>query len=98
MIQPRLVELLHVSGLQVHKAIGFRQQRPYWKRHPSFEKVLMWLTPIHVLLACAHKVVSSSESPYLAGLFLTDPERVRSGKPKGLGSHAGQPGNPHRVQ
>jgi len=60
---PRLVELLNVSGMQVHKAIGLRQQRPYWRKHPSFEKVLMWLTPIHVLLACAHKVVSSSESP-----------------------------------
>jgi SAM-dependent methyltransferase len=60
---PRLVELLNVSGLQVHKTIGLRQQRPYWKKHPSFEKVLMWLTPIHVLLACAHKVVSSSVSP-----------------------------------
>jgi len=55
---PRLVELLNVSGLQVHKAIGLHQQQPYWRKHPTFEKVLMWLTPIHVLLACAHKVVS----------------------------------------
>jgi len=60
---PRLVELLNGSGLQVHKAIGLLQQRPYWRKHPSFEKVLMWLTPIHVLLVCAHKVVSKSALP-----------------------------------
>ena len=57
----RLVEVLHFCGLQVHQAIGVRQQRPYWRKHPSFEKVLMWLTPINVLLVCAHK--SSSASP-----------------------------------
>jgi SAM-dependent methyltransferase len=55
---PRLVEMLNFSGLQVHKTIGLRQQRPYWQKHPSFEKVFMWLTPIYVLLACAHKLVS----------------------------------------
>ena len=53
---PHLVELLNSSGLQVHKKVGLRQQRPYWKRHPSLENVLMKLTPIHVLLVCAHKV------------------------------------------
>jgi SAM-dependent methyltransferase len=60
---PHLLKLLNFSGLQVHKAIGLRQQRPYWRKHPSFEKVLMWLTPNHVLLVCAHKVVSKSVSP-----------------------------------
>jgi SAM-dependent methyltransferase len=51
----RLVDLLNGSGLQVHKTISLRQQQPYWRKHPSFEKVLMWLTPIYVLLVCAHK-------------------------------------------
>jgi SAM-dependent methyltransferase len=60
---PRLLELLNFSGLQVHKAIGLRQQGPYWRKHPSFERVLMWLTPIYVLLVCAHKVVCRSVSP-----------------------------------
>jgi SAM-dependent methyltransferase len=60
---PRLLELMNLSGLQVHKAIRLRQQRPYWRKHPSFEKVLMWLTPNYVLLVCAHKVVSKSVSP-----------------------------------
>ena len=55
----RLVNLLNDSGLQVHKTISVRQQRPYWKKHPSFEKVLMWLTPINVLLVCAHKPEAS---------------------------------------
>jgi SAM-dependent methyltransferase len=60
---PHLLELLNVSGLQVHKAIGLRQQQPYWRKHPSFERVLMRLTPMHVLLVCAHKVVSRFVSP-----------------------------------
>jgi SAM-dependent methyltransferase len=60
---PRLVELLNLSGLQVHQAIRLRQQRSYWRRHPSFEKVLMWLTPTNVLLVCAHKSISRSVSP-----------------------------------
>lgn len=51
----RLVYLLNTSGLRVHKAIGLRQQQSYWRKHPSFEKVLIRLTPIHVLLVCAHK-------------------------------------------
>ena len=54
----RLVHLLNTSGMQVHKAIGLLQQRPYWRKHPSLENVLMWLTPTQVLLACAHKVVA----------------------------------------
>jgi hypothetical protein len=56
----RLAYLLNASGLKVHQGVGLHQQRPYWRKHPSFEKVLMWLTPIHVLLVCAHKSVSKS--------------------------------------
>lgn len=52
---PRLVRLLNASGLQVHKTVGLRQQQPYWRKHPSLEKVFMILTPIYVLLVCAHK-------------------------------------------
>jgi SAM-dependent methyltransferase len=52
----RLVRLLNASGLQIHKKIGLRQQRPYWRKHPFFENVLMRLTPIYVLLTCAHKL------------------------------------------
>lgn len=51
----RLVRLLKVSGLQVHETLGLRQQRPYWRKHPSLERILMKLTPICVLLVCAHK-------------------------------------------
>lgn len=60
---PRLVQLLNASGLQVHETVGLRQQRPYWRKHPSLEKVLMKLTPIYVLLVCAHKAVAKSASP-----------------------------------
>lgn len=59
----RLSHLLTTAGLQVHKAIGLRQQRPYWRKHPSFEKILMRLTPIYVLLVCAHKAVLRSVQP-----------------------------------
>jgi SAM-dependent methyltransferase len=59
----RLTRLLSDSGLQVHQAIGLRQQRPYWRKHPSLEKPLMKLTPIHVLLVCAHKNGVESVSP-----------------------------------
>jgi SAM-dependent methyltransferase len=60
---PCLIQLMKASGLQVHKTIGLRQHRPYWKRHPSpLERVLMKLTPIYVLLACAHKVMAPSVS------------------------------------
>jgi SAM-dependent methyltransferase len=51
----RLAHLLNTSGLQVHKTRCLRQQQPYWRKHPSFEKLLMMLTPVYVLLACAHK-------------------------------------------
>jgi SAM-dependent methyltransferase len=63
---PRLVQSLTASGLQVHETIGLRQQRPYWRKHPSFEKVLMKLTPIFVLLVCAHKTVGKSASSLAA--------------------------------
>lgn len=53
----RLGYLLSSSGLQVHKAIRLHQQRAYWRRHPSFEKPLMWMTPTYGLLVCAHKIV-----------------------------------------
>jgi SAM-dependent methyltransferase len=56
----RLLRLLARSGLQVHKAIGLRQQRAYWRKHPSVENMLMWLTPRLGLLVCAHKTVSAS--------------------------------------
>jgi 2-polyprenyl-3-methyl-5-hydroxy-6-metoxy-1,4-benzoquinol methylase len=55
----RLVQSLKVSGLQVHEAVGLRQQRPYWRKHATLEKVLMKLTPICVLLVCAHKVAAT---------------------------------------
>jgi hypothetical protein len=60
---PRLVRSLNASGLQVLETVGLRQQQPYWRKHPSLEKVLMKLTPIHMLLVCAHKVVAKSVSP-----------------------------------
>jgi len=51
----RLAHLLNASGLQVHKTVSLCQQQSYWKKHPSFEKVVMWMTPTNVLLICAHK-------------------------------------------
>lgn len=60
---PRLVQSLNASGLQVHETIGLHQQRPYWRKHPTLEKVLMISTPIHVLLVCAHKVMAKSVYP-----------------------------------
>jgi len=54
-IMGRLLSLLNDSGLVAHKAISIRQQRPYWRNHTSFEKLLMRLTPNNVLLVCAHK-------------------------------------------
>jgi len=51
----RLVRLLAESGLQVHKAIHFRQRRPYVRKLDAIERVLMKLTPNSGLLVCAHK-------------------------------------------
>ena len=50
---PRLVQLLTASGLKVYKAIGLRQQRPFWRKTKYLEKFLMKLTPISGLLICA---------------------------------------------
>ena len=69
---PRLHELMNLSGLQVHKAISLRQQRPYWRKHFSLERVLMLLTPINVLLVCAHKVVPSLSHTYGPGFSPSD--------------------------
>ena len=52
---PRLVRLLKKSGLQIHTKLGLRQVRPYWKKSGHLEAVLMKLTPISVLMVCAHK-------------------------------------------
>jgi ubiquinone/menaquinone biosynthesis C-methylase UbiE len=60
---PRMVQFLNASGLQVHEANGLQQRRPYWRKHPSLEKIFMKLTPINVLLVCAHKVVAKSVLP-----------------------------------
>jgi SAM-dependent methyltransferase len=60
---PRLTRSLSACGLQIHERVGLRQQRPYFRKHPSLEKVLMKLTPIHALLVCAHKVAANSDSP-----------------------------------
>jgi len=59
----RLVDLLNGSGLKVHKGISLLQQRPYWRKHPWFEKALMWLTPSHVLLVCGHKPEVRAPAP-----------------------------------
>ncbi|MGA2645210.1 MAG: class I SAM-dependent methyltransferase [Candidatus Sulfotelmatobacter sp.] len=59
----RLVQSLNASGLQVHETVGLHQQQPYWRKHPSLEKVLMKLTPIYVLLVCAHKVGTKCVPP-----------------------------------
>lgn len=58
-----LVHSLNVSGLQVHKKIGLHQQRPYRRKNSTLEKTLMKLTPIYVLLVCAHKVVANPIHP-----------------------------------
>jgi ubiquinone/menaquinone biosynthesis C-methylase UbiE len=55
---PRLVRLLKKSGLQVHRRIGLRQLRPYWKKAGSLEKIFMKLTPTYVLMVCAHKTTA----------------------------------------
>jgi SAM-dependent methyltransferase len=58
-IMRRLGYLLSRSGLQVHKAIRFTPTEGVLQKHPSFERPLMWLTPIYGLLVCAPKVVSA---------------------------------------
>jgi SAM-dependent methyltransferase len=56
----RLIRLLTASGLQVDERIGIRQHGPYFRKYSSLEQVLMKLTPVHVLLVCAHKVGPST--------------------------------------
>ena len=56
----RLTRLLTASGLQVHERIGIRQHGPYFRKYSSLEQVLMKLTPVYVLLVCAHKVEPSA--------------------------------------
>ena len=51
----RLVRLLRQSGLQIHKQIALRQHLPHWKRTAKLEFLFMKLTPISVLMVCAHK-------------------------------------------
>jgi SAM-dependent methyltransferase len=51
----RLVRLLTESGLRVHKAVYFRQRRPYVRKLEAIEHVLMKVTPNSGLLVCAHK-------------------------------------------
>jgi ubiquinone/menaquinone biosynthesis C-methylase UbiE len=58
----RLTHLLTASGLQVHERVGIRQRGPYFRKHASLEQVLMKLTPVYVLLVCAHKVEPNSPS------------------------------------
>jgi SAM-dependent methyltransferase len=51
----RLARLLNASGLQVHKAIPFRQHVPFFRKIERLETLLMKLTPVSALLVCAHK-------------------------------------------
>ena len=56
---PRLARLLSASGLQVHKAIPFRQHIPFFGKTERLERILMKLTPVSALLVCAHKTLVS---------------------------------------
>ena len=53
----RLVRLLTKSGLEVHRALGLRQQRPFMRKTAKLEAPLMKLTPHSRLLVCACKGV-----------------------------------------
>jgi hypothetical protein len=53
-----LVHLLKAAGLQVHKTISLRQQRPFSEKTEEIERVLMKLIRIPGLLVCAHKELS----------------------------------------
>lgn len=50
-----LGRLFSSAGLQIHKSVALRQERPYSQRAASVEKILMKLTPFSSLLVCAHK-------------------------------------------
>jgi SAM-dependent methyltransferase len=51
----RLTQLLTRCGLQIHKALGLRQQAPFIPKTAPVERLLMKLTPNSRLLVCAHK-------------------------------------------
>jgi SAM-dependent methyltransferase len=51
----RIIRLLTAAGLQVHERIGIRQHGPYFRKYSSLEQVLMKLTPVYVLMVCAHR-------------------------------------------
>lgn len=51
----RLTHLLTRCGLQIHKALGLRQQGPFITKTAQVERFLMKLTPNSRLLVCAHK-------------------------------------------
>jgi SAM-dependent methyltransferase len=51
----RLTQLLTRCGLQIHKAMGLRQQGPFIAKTAQVERFLMKLTPNSRLLVCAHK-------------------------------------------
>jgi SAM-dependent methyltransferase len=51
----RLVRLLNECGLQIHKASGLPQQRPFMRKAATLEKFLMKVTPNSRLLVCACK-------------------------------------------
>jgi SAM-dependent methyltransferase len=55
----RLIQLLNISGLYVDQAIPLRQQVPFFRKTERLERILMKLTPVCVLLVCAHKRLGS---------------------------------------
>lgn len=54
-----LTQRLEKAGLRVHKAIALAQQRPFFRKVETMEKLLMKLTPVNGLLVCAHKRAAS---------------------------------------
>ena len=54
-----LTQRLERAGLQVHKAVALAQQRAFFRKTGSVEKLLMKLTPVSGLLVCAHKRTAS---------------------------------------
>jgi SAM-dependent methyltransferase len=58
----RLVRLLRESGLEIHKTIGLRQQRPFLRKAEKLEALLMKVTPVSGLLACAHKPAADNRN------------------------------------
>jgi SAM-dependent methyltransferase len=68
-----LTGLLTAAGLQVHERIGIRQHGPYFRKYSLLEQVLIKLTPVYVLLVCAHKVEPSARAK-----MTTDPSDKHS--------------------